>query len=603
MTGAAKAQSVRIGAGSATLVESQIAVSQLLEDGGELDFLVFDCLSEAVMGLLGRQVASAQPGFVADWIDVQVGPFLGQIAQRGIRLISNAGGLDPAAAAKALRRVADEQGLSLRIAWVEGDNISDRIGELVTADTQDMFDGRALAAHVLGADQVLSMCVYTGAFAIAAALDAGADVVITGRAVDSATTLGALIHSFGWTTSDYDRLACGTLAGHLIECSTQVTGGTFTDWDSVPDWANIGFPIAECYDDGRVVLTKSANSGGLLSRGTVAEQLLYEVSDPQHYIVPDVVCDFTGVEIEALADGRVAIGGARGLGRPRHLKASLTWDRGWRGTLAYPVIGLQARAKAERTATESFRRLETILARHNMPPFEATHRDVIGGDGEGASTAICRVVADHVSPLGAQIFVREQVAILTSMAVGISAPFGTSIRPVTHIASLSLPRETVTRTVWLDGRRLEFAEVIDGEEWQAEPPLPPEAPAFDGELEYVPLIALAWARSGDKGDLFNVGVIAREPAFLPYIYHALDPDTVGKRYERALGLDSQPRVDRFSVPGFAALNLIVHGSLAGGMMASPQLDTAAKGMAQLLLDMPIAVPCAVMAGNDPTKKG
>lgn len=589
-------RSVRIGAGSATLVESQIAVADLLAHGGELDFLVFDCLAEGVMGVLGRQKASGEAGYVADWIDVQVGPHLERIAERGIRMVSNAGGLDPRGAAQALRIKAGQFGLKLKIAWVEGDDLTTRADPLLSAHGRDMFDGRLLQREVAGADRLLSLCAYTGAFPIAAALDAGADVVITGRAVDSATTLGCLVHAFGWRAEDFDLLAAGTLAGHLIECSTQVTGGTFTDWEDVPDWANIGYPIAECFPDGRTILTKTAGSGGLLSRGTVAEQLLYEVSDPQHYAVPDVVCDFTNVSITQSGPDEVVVGGACGLGRPECLKATITWDRGWRGSILFPIIGLQAADKARRTAREGFVRISHLLARRKLPPLEKEHCDVVGGEEAGASTAICRMVADHATMGGVQCFLREQVSILTNMAVGISAPLCTTVRPLTRIGAFLLPRDAVEMSVYLDGQPVPYREPAAPVGLPGVPPQAPMAPVPIENTIDVPLIELAWARSGDKGDLFNVGVIARDPRWLPYIYHALDPVAIGELYARRLQLGRPLKVERYPVPGFDALNLVVHGALGGGMMAGAGIDPAAKGMAQLLLARPIAIPARLAPG-------
>lgn len=585
-----KTDPVRIGAASATFVDSRTAMPQLLNDDKGLDFIVFDCLAEAVMGNLARSKAAGQPGYVVDWVDAQIAPYLGQLIERGIKVISNAGGLDPASAAQALRAKADEQGLSLRIAWIEGDNLSDQIEALIDGDTRDTFDGRALASELADADKALSLCVYTGAFSIAAALDAGADIVIAGRIVDSATTLGALIHSFGWGAEDFDLLASGTLAGHMIECSTQVTGGTFTDWESVDNWANIGFPIALCSADGSVILEKPEGTGGLLSCGTAAEQLLYEVSDPQHYIVPDVVCDFSGVSISEVGADRVALSGARGLGRPECLKATLTWDKGWRASALFPVIGLDAAAKARRIGAEFFARMSKMLEQRDMQPFEQTMCTVFGGEGTDASAAICRMVADHESPLAVQLFAREQSSIITSMAVGVSAPLANVVRPLSHVAGFLLPRSSVTLKLWLDGVPIGFVQPEGGDEWPCEPPSSPEEPVFDGEAIEVPLIKLAWARSGDKGNLFNVGVIARAPEFLPYVYHALKPDAVSAHYAEMLGTEAPYEVKRYSVPGFDALNLVVHDALDGGMLASAHIDPAAKGMAQLLLNFPVRIP-------------
>ena len=237
--------------------------------------------------------------------------------------------------------------MKVRVGVVEGDNLTAQVATLVDADDVRHVRWIVRCWKSSGrADRINSLVAYTGAFPIAAALAGGADIVVTGRAVDSALALGALIHEFGWGPDDFDLLAAGTLAGHLLECSAQVTGGTFTDWRDVPDWAGIGMPIGECRADGGLVITKPEGTGGLVSIGTVSEQLLYEVSDPQRYYVADVICDFTDVQLAQVGPDRVEVSGARGLGRTDTYKASLTYDAGWRASAIIPIIGLEAAAKA-----------------------------------------------------------------------------------------------------------------------------------------------------------------------------------------------------------------------------------------------------------------
>jgi hypothetical protein len=204
--------------------------------------------------------------------------------------------------------------------------------------------------------------------------------VITGRVVDSALALGPLIHEFGWDAHDYDSLAAGTLAGHLLECGAQVTGGTFTDWRSVPAWENIGFPIGECHADGSLVITKPAGTGGLVNVGTVAEQLLYEVSDPADYIVTDVRCDFSHVKLEEIGADRVRVCGARGFAPTETYKVCITYDDGWRAIAYQPLIGEDATAKAERQAAALFARTRVLLRARGLRDFTATSCIVIGAE-------------------------------------------------------------------------------------------------------------------------------------------------------------------------------------------------------------------------------
>ncbi|RYE54043.1 MAG: DUF1446 domain-containing protein, partial [Hyphomicrobiales bacterium] len=383
------------------------------------------------------------PGFATDFAHGYIVPHLGALLARRIRIVANAGGLDPAACAEALRQGAQAAGFHPRIGVVEGDNLTQDLASIVGPDTHDMFDNSPVLEMVERADRVNSLVAYTGAFPIAAALGAGADIVITGRAVDSALALGPLIHEFGWGPDEFDLLASGTLAGHLLECSAQVTGGTFTDWRDVPDWAGIGMPIGECRANGEFIVTKPERTGGLVSVGTVSEQLLYEVSDPQHYTVADVVCDFTAVRLTQVGPDRVEVKGARGLGRTDTYKASMTYDDGWRATALIPIIGLESGAKAQRVGEELFRRVDTMLRHAQLPPLERTHCHVIGGQGDGATTALCRIVADHCRKEGAQLLVREHASAISHMSVGITLGLGSSVRPIQRISGFLIPKSEV----------------------------------------------------------------------------------------------------------------------------------------------------------------
>ena len=589
---------VRIGAATAFFNDSRMGIAQLLAKTDQLDYIIFDFLAESVMGGLGRGMASGTgAGYAADFVDGYVLPHLRTLLDRRVRIVANAGGLNPAACAEALRKGAEALGLSPRTGVVEGDDLTARVHEIVDADTLDMFDGSSVLDKIDEADRVNSLVGYTGAFPIAAALAAGADIVITGRAVDSAMVLGPLIHEFGWGPDDLDLLAAGTLAGHLLECSAQVTGGTFTDWQDVPDWAGIGMPIGECCADGSLIITKPAGTGGLVSVGTVSEQLLYEVSDPQRYYVADVTCDFSNVTLQQVGTDRVAVSGARALGRSGTYKASLTYDQGWRASAVMPVIGLDAAAKARRTAEELFARAGNMLRQTQLPPFDRTRCDVFGSEGEGATTAILRLVADHPDQAGAQLMVREQGSAISHMAVGTTLGLSAAVRPVQRITGFLIPKSIVTQRVSVDEHSVSVAVATHAlpARGAAMAPAWPAPPQDADPAQTVPLIRLAWARSGDKGNLFNVAVIARDPAYLPYIAAALTPESVGERYGIALDHGEPLPVEAFSVPGLSALNFVVMNAMEGGVLASTWIDPVAKGMAQLLLDFPVPVTAAIKA--------
>jgi hypothetical protein len=589
---------IRIGGASAFLIDSALAVPQLLR-GGALDYLIFDYLAEGSMGMLGRmQAADPKGGFGSDFLTVHVGPHLKEIARQGIKVIANAGGLNPQGLAAATEAMLKAQGLDLTVACIDGDDIREQVQGLRAAGVRDMFTGALLPER-----KIISANAYLGAFPIAAALAAGADIVITGRVVDSALALGPLIHEFGWGPHDYDALAAGTLAGHLLECGAQVTGGTFTDWRSVPAWENIGFPIGECHADGTLVITKPEGTGGLVSVGTVAEQLLYEVSDPSDYIVTDVRCDFSAVQLTQAGADRVQVRGARGQPPTDTYKVCLTYEDGWRAIAYQPLIGEEAAAKCERQAAALFARTRQLLRARDLPDFTSTACLVIGAERSfgahaqpgGGREVIAKLVADHPEKLGADLFAREQWMAISGMSVGTSINLATHVMPVTGLFLFLVKKSAVCARLSVGGRARELPDLPGTPPQPAAIPAPAADAVPPADAVSVQLVRLAFTRSGDKGRLFNVAVIARRPEYLPWLRAALTPQAVGEWY-RHLRAAGPPRVERHDVPGFSALNLVVHDALEGGINASTQLDPAAKGMGQMLLRFPVPLPAALAAG-------
>ena len=605
MTGSSTDKIVRIAGASGALNDSLIAVPQLLAVP-DLNYLAFDYLGEGAMGLMRRlKEADPRSGFLADFVDLHIGPYLAELKSRGIKVVSNAGGMNPEGLAELIRQRGREANLDIKVGVVTGDDIEALVPDLRAAGTREMFNDIPFPEGKIG-----SINAYLGAFPIAAALDAGADVVITGRVVDSALILGPLIHEFGWKEDDYDLLAAGSAAGHLLECGTQATGGTFTDWQDVPDWANIGFPVGECRADGSCVITKPEGTGGLVSVGTVAEQLLYEVSDPQAYFLPDVVCDFSQVKLEQVGENRVLMTGVKGYPPTDQYKVCITYDSGWRSIALIPIVGIDAPAKARRTAEELLKRTSAMLRGRNWPDWLRTHVEVIGTEASFADSArplnprevLLKIIVDHDDPAAAALFSREQSTAIMNMAVGTSiAPIIAAPRaiPLTEMFLFLMDKQRVPAQVTLDGQDIGFADrFIGGYDPAMAAPLPApnsdDAPT-DATVE-VRLIDLAWARSGDKGRLFNVGVIARQPEYLPYIRASLSAPAVAEWYRHQFDNPADRRVDAYEVPGFHALNFVVHDAQGGGINMSPRFDPAAKSMGQVLLEMPVKVPAAMAAG-------
>ncbi|MDO9336954.1 MAG: acyclic terpene utilization AtuA family protein [Caulobacter sp.] len=593
------AKIVKIGGAGGFLGDSSVAAPQLLK-GGELDYMILDYLAEATMSILG-QIKRDRPGegFARDFTEWVWKDNLREFKAQGVKVITNAGGLNPQACRARMEELAAAAGLAFKIAVVEGDDLMDSVEAL--SGMTELYTGAAFPAK----EAIFTANAYFGGRPIAAALAAGADMVITGRVVDSALALGPLMHEFGWTDDDHDLLSAGSLAGHVIECGAQATGGLFTDWREVPDWGHIGYPIIECHADGSFVVTKPAGTGGLVSPAAVAEQILYEVGDPQGYALPDVVCDFTQVKVEQVGEHRVLVTGARGYPPSGSYKACITWGDGWRFIGAMPVVGREAPAKARRQAEAVLERVGDMLREKNLAPFRETRIEILGAEasyGANASAAaqgvrevVSRVGAEHEDERALRLLTREWQAPTTSMSVGTTGWFGgaPSISPVARVFSVLVPREQVPARFDLGGEVTVVeapAPATPFSPAMVERPTPPPEPPASGDLVEVPLIDLAWARSGDKGDAFNVGVIARRPEFLPWIRAGLSEAAVKTWFAHEFEGADAPQVIRYDLPGMDAINLHCIQALGGGQFASLRLDALAKGKAQQLLDMPISVP-------------
>ncbi|WP_394777887.1 acyclic terpene utilization AtuA family protein [Undibacterium sp.] len=584
---------IRIGGASGFWGDSSVAAEQLVT-GAPINYLVFDYLAELTMAILAS-ARSKKPemGYATDFVDIAMKSVLPEIARRGIKVVANAGGINPRGCADALAALAQEMGVSLKIAVVEGDDVSAQLPALREAGQQDMFSGEALPAKVLSAN------AYLGALPIAQALQAGADIVITGRCVDSAVTLGVLMHEFGWKSGDYDLLAAGSLAGHIIECGCQATGGLHTDWEEVPDWANIGYPVIECHADGSFVVTKPEGTGGRVLAAAVAEQMLYEIGDPAAYMLPDVVCDFRDVQIQQHGKDKVLVTDARGMPPTDSYKVSATWMDGYRCAGTMVIIGIDAVAKARRTGEAILERTRGIFRKLGLPDYSASYVEVIGAETQygphsrtvHAREVMMRVVVNHTMKQALEIFAREIAPAGTSWSPGTTGPALSrpSASPLIKQFSFTLPKRAVSIQVTLEGQSHAVQVPLEGG-YQAPPVVAESSQALPGvaveATMEVPLLKLAYARSGDKGNLSNIGVIARKPEYLPLITAALTPQAVKFYFAHMV----HGEVRRYLLPGIHAYNFLLEDALDGGGTASMRMDPLGKGMGQMLLDIPVAVP-------------
>ncbi|WP_369651872.1 MULTISPECIES: acyclic terpene utilization AtuA family protein [unclassified Variovorax] len=598
-------KTIRIGGASGFWGDSGVGATQLVQSG-QIDYLVFDYLAELTMSILAAaRIKKPELGYATDFVSVAMKSVLKDVVTRNIRVVSNAGGVNPQGCADAVATLAKALGVDVRIAVVTGDDAMPLLPELRNAQppVAELQSGAPLPAQVVTAN------AYLGAVPIKAALDAGAQIVITGRCVDSAVTLGVLMHEFAWTPHQYDELAGASLAGHIIECGCQGTGGLHTDWQSVPDWPHIGYPIVECSADGSFSVTKPKGTGGLIAPQCVAEQLLYEVHDPASYLLPDVVCDFTQVQITRTGPEHVRVTGARGRPPTDSYKVCATYLDGYKTSAQLTIVGFDAVAKARRTGEAILTRAGELLKAQGLPPFSATHIEVLGAEScygplanpavAQTREAILRLTARHTDKAALQLLASEVASAGTSWAPGTTGIGGRpGVSPLIRQYAFLLDKRKLKPAVVLNGTAISIPEDsserdipsrVAGEP-VAQAVVEPAALAASETVE-VPLIAVAWARSGDKGDISNIGVIARKPDWLPVLRQQLSEARVAEHLSHLI----EGKVVRYELPGIAAFNFVCEQALGGGGMASLRNDPLGKGMGQILLAMPVKVPKAWFA--------
>jgi hypothetical protein len=552
--------------------DSSLSTEQLMTDGRS-DYIVYEGLAEITMAVLSRAMAKdPDQGYARDIIGI-IASKVSRFRDAGMKVVTNAGGINPNAAADVIKQAAP----SVTVAVVTGDDL---MGDSVIEEAG--LSGKPLSANV-----------YLGARPIAAALGAGADVVVTGRVVDSALVLGPLIHEFGWV--GLDLLSAGSLAGHLLECGPQSTGGLLTDWEDTTSWANPGYPIAEVAADGTFVLTAAEASDALVDVRTVSEQILYEIGDPAAYLLPDVTCDWTAVSVEQVGDNRVAVSGARGLTPPATLKACAQVTDGWRAQMLLFIGGRDAVSKARRAGENLLQRGREMLAKTGLGDFEAVAVEVLGAEdtygpharAQQTREVILKIAVHHQSREAISGFIREVPSIALAGPPGVSGGGSGLPRPSPLIRLQCFPvsRGDVDVRVEIDGMPIEFEDVVP------DPPVEHggeviSAAPYDGPVVSVPLISVAHGRSGDKGADVNIGIRARHPDLYPVILRELTADRVAVHMAH---LEARS-VTRYELPGIQAVNFLLEGGLGAGGTASLRFDPQGKAVAQQLLDMNIDLP-------------
>ncbi|HEY8302926.1 MAG TPA: acyclic terpene utilization AtuA family protein [Jatrophihabitans sp.] len=553
---------LRIGNCSGFYGDRAAAMHEMLT-GGPLDVLTGDYLAELTMLILARDRARDQTLGYAKTFLRQLETGLGAALERGVTLVANAGGLNPAGLAAAIRRLADSLGLDVAVAHVEGDDLRERAGELAL--------GEPLAANA-----------YLGAFGIAECLRSGAQVVVTGRVTDASLVVGPAIAHFGWTPDDLDALAGAVVAGHVIECGPQATGGNFAFFTEVPDLRRPGFPVAELAADGSSVITKHDNTGGAVTVDTVTAQLLYEIGGPR-YAGPDVTARFDTIELTPDGVDRVRIAGVRGEAPPPTLKVGLNTLGGFRNEMTFVLTGLDIEAKAD-------------LVRRQLADLDATwtlartdHPDSPVQE-EAAALLHCVVRGSDPKALGrafsnaaVELALASYPGFHVTSPPGDAAPYG--VFTAATVEAAVVPHVAVLA----DGTRVDIAPAPHTRELEplAEAAVPD---GIAGPARAVPLGTIVGARSGDKGGSANVGVWVRTDAQFAWLADVLTVE----RFQALLPETAPLEVSRHSLPNLRALNFVVDGILGEGVASNARHDPQAKALGEWLRSRVVDIPAALL---------
>jgi hypothetical protein len=563
-------------------------------EGGPLDVLTGDYLAELTMLILWRgQQKRPETGYARSFLD-QMRDVLAPTVARGVKTVVNAGGLNPAGLADALRELAAELGIEARIAHVEGDDLRPRLEHLKSAghDLRHLDTGERLEQLAV---PPLTANAYLGCWGIVEALRGGADVVVTGRVTDASLVVGPAAWRFGWSRTDWDALAGAVVAGHVIECGAQATGGNYAFFEEVPGLEHVGFPVAELHPDGSSVITKHDGTGGLVDVGTVTAQLLYEIGGAR-YLNPDVTTRFDTIELRQQGPDRVAVDGVRGEPPTDLAKVAINTLGGFRNRATFVLTGLQIEQKADLVRRQLERRLD--LDALDEVDWRLDRTDVPDAGDNAAATAHLTLTVKHHdgAPIGRKTFAAACVEIGLASYPGftLTAP-PADADPFGRYWPTLIPADEVAEVAVLpDGRRVEVEQtgVAHGRP-HTEATVEPSAAARDdagpaGPTRRVPLGAVVGARSGDKGGNANVGLWVRDPAHYPWLEGLLTPGGVRRLLPEAADLD----LEVHPLPNLLAVNVVVVGLLGEGVASSTRPDPQAKGLGEYLRSRLVDVPTA-----------
>ena len=570
--------------------------------GGSLDYITMDFLAEITMSILKKQqLRNPELGYARDFL-TQLETCLPLIVEKKVRVINNAGGINPVGLGRQIIALARKQGLPLKVGVVYGDDISGGLYELTAAgekftnmETGDDFAG---IRH-----RVTSANVYLGAEPVVAALDAGCHIVVTGRVTDTGLTLAPMIHEFGWAMDDWDKMAAGIVAGHIIECGAQASGGNITDWQTVPHFHDVGYPIIEMQRDGVFHVTKHRRTGGRVSEKSVKEQLVYEMGDPAQYISPDGVAFFDTIQVEETGPDKVKVSGVRGGPAPEMFKVSMAYEDGWKAEGEVLVSGPDIQAKAQC--------LTEVFWRKVGHEFEKTSTALVGMNSIWPDHLTAGETNEIYLRFGVKDgdlnkindFSKALPALILAGPSGMAVSTRGRPRPqqvVAYWPALMRRDGVQARVLTMDTKGAEdfhqIAFAVRGEVGEPcrsdEPRRQPGAFKAKGSLKEVKLRRLCYARSGDKGDMCNIGVLARSEQAYAWIHKNL----TAARVKKFFGDGVKGKVTRYELGNLQGLNFLLDGALGGGGTTSLLVDPQGKTMSQALLEMKVRVPAGLLRG-------
>ena len=566
----------------------KLSAAKELVDGGPIDVLTGDYLAELTMGILYSQILQrgSDKGYVATFLK-QLKEIAQSCQDKNIKIVVNAGGLNPKSMSQEVQSILDDMNLSSRVAYIDGDDISKDLQALQEQGEKFNNIDRETSLKDSGY-KTLTANTYLGAWGIKEALDQNADIVICPRVTDASVVMGPAAWKFNWQRDDYDQLAGALAAGHIIECGAQATGGNYAFFQEVKSFKNIGYPIAEIHEDGSCVITKHKNTGGLVSVGTVTAQLLYEISSTE-YLNPDVTGHFNTLKMEQIDDDRVMISGCKGSPPPATHKVCINLAGGYRNGMELILTGLDIEQKAE-TLTDAL--FDSLGGKEQFDEviIDLIRQDKSDPDTHEEAMALLRIIVkSHNTKLVGRVFTAKVVELalanypgwFSKDSIGSGTPF------IVYWPTL-IDSKYVKELVHIDNKETEVLptnqlKLADSEK----PKVDIIVPDFnDDKTEEIYFGRLIGARSGDKGGCANLGVWVKSEKAYSFLYHFL---TVQKLKELLSDLTDY-KIERFDFPNLKAVNFYIHGILGDGASSNTKVDALAKSLGEYLRAKKVSVP-------------